>query len=192
MPPKVSFSSKRILDCAFAIVRKDGLAALSTRRIAHELQCSTRPVYGSFKSMEDLQDAVIQQARGFALEFFQKEEKETESPFLSMGLQYYRFSREEPELFRMLYMEGQMGDSFENLGRHFEPLLKRAKLDPRLSGLSEARLKRLGADSWIYTHGLVALVHVLRPQNAEQIVRARLSEMGRMFLELGSDPRKDA
>jgi AcrR family transcriptional regulator len=192
MPPKVSFSSEKILNCAFDIVRKNGLAALSTRRIAHELQCSTRPVYGSFKSMEALQDAVIEKAKEFALAFFQEQEKETESPFLTMGLQYYRFSQEEPELFKMLYMEGKMGGSFDNLGHHFAPLLERMKLDPRLAGLSETRLKELGTDSWIYAHGLVSLIHAFKPHNAEQIVKTRLSEIGRMFLELGPDSQQEA
>jgi AcrR family transcriptional regulator len=192
MPPKVSFSSEKILDSAFAIVRKDGLSALTARRIANELKCSTRPVYGSFRSMEALQDAVIEKAREFALVFFQEEEKEAESPFLTMGLQYYRFSQEEPELFKMLYMDGKMGGSFDNLGHHFAPLLERVKLDPRLAGLSETRLKELGTDSWIYTHGLVSLVHAFKPHNAEKIVKTRLSEIGRMFLELGPDSRKDA
>jgi AcrR family transcriptional regulator len=192
MPPKVSFSSEKILDCALAIVRKDGLDALSARRIANEMQCSTRPVYGSFRSMAALQDAVIHKAREFALEFFLKEETETESLFLGMGMQYYRFSHEEPKLFKMLYIEGKMGGSFDNMGQHFAPLLQRMKLDPRLSRLSEARLKKLGVDSWIYTHGLIALVHALQPPDAEQIVRTRLSEMGLMFLELGQGPRKEA
>jgi AcrR family transcriptional regulator len=192
MPPKVSFSSEKILDSAFAIVRKDGLGALTARRIANELKCSTRPVYGSFRSMEALQDAVIEKAREFALKFFQEEEKERESPFLTMGLQYYRFSEEEPELFKMLYMDGKMGGSFDRLGHHFAPLLERMKLDPRLAGLDETRLRELGTDSWIYAHGLVSLIHAFKPRNAEKIVKTRLSEIGRMFLELGPDSRKDA
>jgi AcrR family transcriptional regulator len=183
MPPRVSFGRERILDCAFAIVRAHGLDALSARRIANELQCSTRPVYGAFASMATLGDAVIHKAREFALEFFLDEEKETESPFLRLGLQYYRFSREEPELFKMLYMEGRMGGSFLDPGQHFAPLLERMKDDPRLAGLSQERLKRLGVNTWVYTHGLIALVHAFQPTDAEQIVRACLSDVGRILLE---------
>jgi AcrR family transcriptional regulator len=191
MPPRVSFGNDRILDCAFAIVRKDGLGGLSARRIANELECSTRPVYGAFTSMAALQGAVVHKAKEFALQFFLKGEKETESLFLDMGLRYYRFSQEEPELFKMLYMEGRMGGSFENPGQHFAPLLARMKDDPRLAGLSQERLKRLGVNTWVYTHGLIALVHAFQPHDTEQIVRARLSEMGRILLEWEQGHRKE-
>jgi AcrR family transcriptional regulator len=183
MPPKMSFTKERILDCAFDIIRKDGLGALSARRIAQELKCSTRPVYGTFVSMAALQAAVIQKAREFALNFFLVERQDSDTPFLSLGLRYFQFSQEERSLFTLLYMEGKMGGSFENLGRHFAPLLDRMKTDPCISGLSEVALKRLGTNSWIYTHGLIALIHAFKPDDAEELIRKFISQMGLVLCE---------
>jgi AcrR family transcriptional regulator len=144
MPPKVSFSRERILQQAFEIVRSDGLDVLSAREIGHRLQCSTRPVYTAFQSMNALQEAVIQKAREYALGYFLQDSEETDSPFLSLGLRYFRLSQEERELFKLLYLEGRIGITFEKMGEYFSPLLDRMKKDPRLHGLSEACLKRMG------------------------------------------------
>jgi AcrR family transcriptional regulator len=183
MPPKMSFTKERILDCAFDIIRKDGLGALSARRIAQELKCSTRPVYATFVSMAALQEAAIQKAREFALNYFLKAGKDSDSPFLNLGLKYFQFSQEERSLFTLLYMEGKMGGSFENLGRHFGPLLDRMKTDPRISGFSEAALKRLGTNTWIYTHGLIALIHAFQSDDAEELIRKLISQMGLVLCE---------
>jgi AcrR family transcriptional regulator len=187
MPPKVSFTGEKVLDCAFTIVRKDGLRSLSARRIADELQCSTRPIYAAFASMAALNEAVIEKAREFALNYFMEGGKEADSPFLASGLKYFQFSREEPELFKMLYIEGKMGGDFDNPGRHFAPLLEQVKNDRFLAGISEGSLKRLGTNTWIYTHGLIALIHAFQPANAEQIVLSYLNQIGNMLLDWERD-----
>jgi AcrR family transcriptional regulator len=187
MPPKVSFTREKVLDCAFDIVRKDGLNALSARRIAEELQCSTRPVYATFGSMKALQESTIQRARDYAVDYFLRDAEDTDSPFLALGLRYFRFSQEERELFKLLYMEGKMGGTFGKMGEHFSPLLDRMKEDYRLYGLSEADLKQIGTDSWIYTHGLITLIYAIQPERPEELITVYLRRMGRMLMGWGHD-----
>jgi AcrR family transcriptional regulator len=181
MPPKVSFSRERILEQAFEIVRNRGLDALSAREIGHRLHSSTRPVYTAFQSMKALQEAVIQKAREYAVNYFLQGTEEIGSPFLSLGLQYFRFSQVEQELFKLLYLERRAG-TFERMGEHLSPLLERMRRDPRLQGLSEASLKRMGINSWIYTHGLIALIYADAPHNAEELVRTHISQMGNILI----------
>jgi AcrR family transcriptional regulator len=187
LPPKTSFTKERIVECGFEIVRREGLGALSARRIAGELGCSTRPVYGSFRSMKELEAAVLEKARDYALSYFAREAEGTNSPFLGLGLRYFRFSREEPELFRLLYMEGGMGDTFGSMTRRFSPLLEKIRQEPGLGDLSEAELRQMGTDSWIYTHGLVAMIYALKPEDAEELVGTRLRRFGLMLMREGRE-----
>jgi AcrR family transcriptional regulator len=181
LPPKVSFSREKILQQAFEIVRKDGLT-LSARKIAQHLHCSTRPVYTAFNSMKALQEAVIQKAREYALSYFFQDTEDTDSPFLSLGLRYFRFAQEERELFKLLFLEGKIGITFDKMGQYFYPLLDRMKQDPRLRGLSESSLKRMGMNSWIYTHGLIALIYAVPPQKAEELIRTYITQMGGILI----------
>ena len=182
MPPKVSFTREKVLQQAFEIVRKDGLDTLSARKIAQHLHCSTRPVYNVFQSMKTLKEAVIQKAREYALSYFLQDTEDDDSPFLSLGLQYFRFSQVERELFKLLFLEGKIGITFEKMGQYFYPLLDRMKQDPRLQGLSEVSLKRIGMNSWIYTHGLIALIYAVPPQNAEELIRTYMSQIGNILI----------
>jgi AcrR family transcriptional regulator len=182
MPPKVSFTREKVLQQAFEIVRKDGLDALSARRIAQHLHSSTRPVYIAFQSMKTLKEAVIQKAREYALSYFLQDTEDDDSPFLNLGLQYFRFSQMERKLFKLLFLEGKIGITFEKMGQYFYPLLDRMKQDPRLQGLSEVSLKRIGMNSWIYTHGLIALIYAVPPQNAEELIRTYMSQIGNILI----------
>ncbi len=182
MPPKVSFAREKVLQQAFEIVRKDGLDALSARKIAQHLHSSTRPVYIAFQSMKALKEAVIQKAREYALSYFLQDTVDDDSPFLNLGLQYFRFSQVERELFKLLFLEGKIGITFEKMGEYFYPLLDRMKQDPRLQGLSEFSLKRIGMNSWIYTHGLIALIYAVPSPNAEELIRTYMSQIGNILI----------
>jgi hypothetical protein len=67
MPTKIVFIPEIILAQAFEIVRQKGLDTLSARRIARELGCSTQPTYKSYRSMLELQKAVIEKPRHMRL-----------------------------------------------------------------------------------------------------------------------------
>jgi AcrR family transcriptional regulator len=182
MPPQVNFSKEQILNEAFEIVRKEGLSALSARRIAQNLKCSTHPIYRAFQSMKELETAVIEKAKEYAITYLLQGD-DTQEPFLNIGLQYFRFAQEEKELFKLLYLSGRISGNFENMGTLFEFLLDRMKEDSHLQGLSDASLKRIGTNMWIYTHGLITLTYGASLENAEEFVRNCLHQMGRAVIE---------
>ena len=182
MPPQVNFSKEQILNEAFEIVRKEGLEVLSARRIVQNLKCSTHPIYRAFQSMKELETAVIEKAKEYAITYLLRGDN-TQEPFLNIGLQYFRFAQEEKELFKLLYLSGRVGGSFENMGYPFEFFLDRMKQDPHLQGLGDASLKRIGTNMWIYTHGLITLTYGTSLENAEEFVHDCLFQMGRTVVE---------
>jgi AcrR family transcriptional regulator len=182
MPPQMKFTRDVILQQAFEIVRKEGLEALSTRRIAQELECSTRPVYNASPSMQELQEATIVRAWEYALSYFTLEIDAAE-PFLSFGLRYFHFAQEEPQLFKLLFLDGRIGIDLEAPGRPFSALLAKLSGDPYLQGLPEDSLKRIGTDMWIYVHGLTTLAYRMHLENADEFIRERLLLMGQTIVE---------
>ncbi|MFC1863624.1 TetR/AcrR family transcriptional regulator [Thermodesulfobacteriota bacterium] len=187
MPPKINFRKEKIIQIAFEILRKEGLGALSARKIAMNLKCSTRPVYTAFRSMTELQDAVIEKARQYAMKYFQQNNDCTGSLFLNMGIQYFRFAREEKELFKLLFLDGKMGMNLEKMGHPFLPLIDQMKKDDRLQDISEESLKRIGLNMWIYTHGLVSLSYNEPSEHAEEFVMEYLMKIGKNMIEWKND-----
>ncbi|HET9911253.1 MAG TPA: hypothetical protein VFQ13_05140 [Anaerolineales bacterium] len=183
MPPQIRFTPEIILTQAFEIVRQEGLEALSARRVANELGCSTQPVYDAYTSMQELEEAVIEKSKKYALDYFQSQEPDPTSPFLSLGLRYFHFSQEEKVLFKLLFLNGLIGISLENIGSPFRSLLGKLNTDPRLQGLPEESLKRLGTNLWIYLHGLTALVYEDPPARAGIFIKKQLMQMGKILME---------
>jgi AcrR family transcriptional regulator len=63
-PPPAALSPERILAAAQALVAADGLAALSTRRLAQHLGCEAMSIYHHFPSKHHLLDAMVDAAIG--------------------------------------------------------------------------------------------------------------------------------
>jgi len=193
MPPPINFSKETILNEAFEIVRKEGVAGLTARRIARNLNCSTQPVYSAYASMQELRQAVLKKAREFAVHYL-LQCPDDHSPFLAIGMQYFRFAQEEPEMFKWLFLSPQAADDDQDV---FAPplLLERMKLDEHLSNLDEPTLKRLFSNMWIYTHGLATLAQSSARTHSEAFARERLLQMGEILiiweqlLLKGLDPR---
>ena len=182
MPPQVSFPKKVILNEAFEIVRKEGLQALTARKIAQNLKSSTQPIYRAFRSMKDLEIAVIEKAKEYAVNYL-LEEGETQWPFFNMGLRYLRFAKEEKELFTLLYLSGRITFDFEHLSYPFNLFLERMKQDPSLQGLNDRSLQRLTRNMWIFTHGMTTLFSADSAQYSDDFMHACLRQMGKIVIE---------
>ena len=58
MPPKAKFSKEEIVTTALAMVKQQGIEALTARSLAKELGSSARPIFTVFASMEEVQAEV--------------------------------------------------------------------------------------------------------------------------------------
>ncbi len=194
MPPPTNFSQETILNEAFEIVRREGVTGLTARRIARNLNCSTQPVYSAYASMQELRQAVLRKAEEYAVNYLLKCPDDS-SPFLSIGMQYFRFAQEESELFKWLFWSPQSADDDQDV---FVPplLLERMKFDENVSSLDEVTLKRLFSNMWIYTHGLATLAQSSSRVYSEAFAHERLLQMGEILIiweqlqQGGIDPRQ--
>ena len=103
MPPKVRFRKEEIVSAAVAIVRKEGVDALTARAVAARLGGSTQPIFTCFSTMEEVRAEVCL----FAKELYKQyliAGLEQDIPFLGVGKQYIRFAREERELYKVIFL----------------------------------------------------------------------------------------
>jgi len=154
MPPKQHYTREDILDAALALVREEGLPGLSVRKIAEALGCSTAPVYTYCKDMEEVREAVMEKALELLMEYTDR--AYTGDAFLNVGVGLLVYARENPVLYRELFLNGSR---FSHMLRKFN--------DSRIITLqNESHGVYLGPDKVkaiydklaVFTHGLAAMV----------------------------------
>jgi len=170
MPPSEKVSAADIVKAAVVVIEKEGIEALTARRVASELEVSTAPVYRNFESMDALAAAAMKSAREQLLGYTAG--RYTERPFLNMGTGIALFAKEHPRLYQALFLET---DRFEEVVSGFlEALTENMKLDARFANLERKRREQLLNIMWTYTHGLASLIAVglAREASKEAIIRS--------------------
>ncbi len=117
MPPKVKFQKEEIVQAATSITRRSGIEAVTAREVAGELGVSTRPIFTWFDTIEQLKEEVYIQAKDCYRSYIQRG-LAGPVPFLGVGQQYVRFAKEEPELYKLLFLtkpNGAAGGAMEAL-----------------------------------------------------------------------------
>lgn len=103
MPPKVKFQKDEIVTAALNVARRDGIDAVTAREVARELGVSVGPIFTWFDTMDELKTQVYERARERYRAAIIRGLDEP-LPFLGLWHQYIRFAREEPELYKLLYL----------------------------------------------------------------------------------------
>lgn len=158
MPPKAKFTEEEIIEAALGIVRTDGIDCLTARTLGAKLGSSARPIFTVFTSMEEVQQAVVEAAKGLYLEYVERGLAE-EPAFKGVGTQYIRFAMEEPKLFHLLFMKEQekipdLAGVLPAIDDSYERILASVQGG---YGMDREPAQRLYQHLWIYTHGIATL-----------------------------------
>ena len=155
MPPTVRFTRDAVLHAACQLMRREGMEALNARAIAKELGGSTQPIFRLFTNMEDLRRELnLYVARQFQAHA-EADMAQSDSPFIQLCTTYLLYGRDEPELFKLLFMrdrvsEGQYSDQ-TNFDLVFNIIKKETPLD------DETAL-RFFERTWLFIHGLAVCI----------------------------------
>lgn len=157
MARKLRYDREAVLDGAFALVRREGLEALNARALAHELGCSTQPIFRAFSSMDELRDAVVDCAMACYTSQIEHSASLDPRPYKGTGLAYIRFATEEPQLFRMLFMcdrrtETNHADKQDTSMTYVLDTIQAA------TGYDRETAQLFHHLIWIFTHGLAVMV----------------------------------
>lgn len=155
MPPTVRFTRDAVLHAACQLMRREGMEALNARAIAKELGGSTQPIFRLFTNMEALhRELILYVARQFQAHA-EADMAQSDSPYIQLCTTYLLYGRDEPELFKLLFMrdrvsEGQYSDQ-TNFDLVFNIIKKETPLD------DETAL-RFFERTWLFIHGLAVCI----------------------------------
>lgn len=178
MPPTAKFTKEEIIEAALNIVKTNGFEALTSRALGTRLGSSARPIFTVFKSMDEVQQAVIESAKTLYKEYVDKGLR-WEHPFKGVGTQYILFSINEPKLFQLLFMTEQpqipdLSGVLPLIEESYEEILLSIQND---YGINELLATKLYHHLWIYTHGFATLC-------ATKMCRFTSEEISNMITEV--------
>ena len=155
MAPKNKFMREEMVEAALRVVRGKGIDGLTAKTLADELGTSTQPVFTAFGSMDTLKREVYAAAvrvyDGYANAGLQEK-----IPFFGVGMQYIRFAREEPELYRLLFLTRTQEYSAMKSMAHLQELVRPTLMNIYRITAEEADV--YFRDLWFVVHSLATLI----------------------------------
>lgn len=158
-----------ILAAAQAIVLKDGLASVTLRRVAEEVEYSPGAIYLYFKNRDEIVRELGRRGVESLVKFLQRSEgtEKPEDRLMAMALDYVRYAAEHAETYRLIFMldpdtadaifqhdDGKSGagsKAFEILVESFTQLRDSRKRYASLNPVDAAEI------FWTSLHGIASL-----------------------------------
>ena len=183
MPPKIQFSRDDVLAAAFRITRQQGLEAVNARAVAKALGCSTQPLFRAFHSMEEIRAEMLRMAGDVYAANLSRCGELSPKPYLGSGLAYLQFAREDPQLFRLMFMRDREKDGTQ---QQADPTLDFVlSLVMQSTGLTREQAWQFHLHLWVYVHGLATMIAThfvtLPPEEAERMLSRQYHAMRRLF-----------
>ncbi|MBQ7678310.1 MAG: TetR/AcrR family transcriptional regulator [Butyrivibrio sp.] len=153
MSRKATITQEEIVGAAFKITRKEGFAAITSRRLAAVAGCSTQPIFRIYDNMDALRLDVFQKTASFYEAYYREFEKKHDTPFVDLGLAYIGFAQKNPWLFRLLFIDegGENRGSMYDLVNGEDENVVREVERARNKGVENA--EHLFMKMWIFIHG---------------------------------------
>lgn len=157
MPPVTKHTKERIIEVSYNIMKEEGIEAINARRIAKELKSSVQPIFSNFENMDDLKNQLYEKAINEFYEFITKQNNNNIPPYKQIGINYIKFAKEEPILFKTLFMQEKQLDitGFVNMHKNFS-LIK--KIISNTTKLSDDEVKSFHIKMWLFVHGIATLI----------------------------------
>ena len=157
MAPKNKFTKEEMVAAALQVVRTKGIEGLTAKTMADALGTSTQPIFTAFGSMDTVRQEVCAAAVR-VYDGYVNAGLHEKIPFFGVGMQYIRFAREEPELYRFLFLTRALDQEHSAMQSmwHLQALVR-----PTLT-----RVYRISADEadlyfrdlWFVVHSLSTLI----------------------------------
>lgn len=157
MAPKNKFTREETVNAALGVVRAKSVDGLTAKSVAEALGVSTRPIFSYFDTMDELK-AEVRLAAEAVLRTYLETGLREEVPFFGFGMAYIRFAREEPHLYRLIFLqaspEGESGavKAMEQVRGIVCPLLE------RIYRITAQEAECYFSAMWLIVHSLATLI----------------------------------
>lgn len=155
MPDRRKIQKEDIIQESVSIVAKEGINALNARKIAKKLGCSTQPLFYIYENMDDLKKDVMNEiVKIFDIEVLKSETGQLE--YKDIGINYIRFAKEEPELFKIMFNRKINEGAFDfiDLTGSAKTILETIS---KQTGMSNEDAKQFHLRMWLYVNGIASL-----------------------------------
>lgn len=169
MAPRNKYTRAEMVEAAVRVVREKGIDALTAKALASELGVSTQPVFTCFHTIDEAKREVHTAAE-HVYDSYVQEGLHTELPFFGVGMQYIRFAKEEPQLYRLLFLTTfeDGNNSFAETLHHSQDLVRNSLMENYHMDAQTA--DRYYRDMWLVVHSLATLIVTDRcPYSIEEI-----------------------
>lgn len=154
MPAKKQITRENILKNALEIVKESGIEALNMRTLAKRCNCSTQPIYLSFKGTDELKEAINNEITKLFETCIEREMASGKYvQYKAVGMGYIKFAKEEKELFKYLMMSNHKEDkSWMKLSYDVSTKIIRENY-----GLYQGGAEKLHTEMWVFVHGIASM-----------------------------------
>jgi AcrR family transcriptional regulator len=171
VPAKKRITRESIIAAAVEIVRCSGINSLNTYTLTEKLNCSTQPIYLSFKNMSELKEEVVLSAGDIYSKFLKDEVSCGKYPaYKAYGMGYIKFAAEESGLFSLLFMNSDKVKNDQCLDEIYALIMNNSGLD-----LEHAKLFHL--ENWIFVHGIATMIVSKSFEFSEELISKMISDV---------------
>lgn len=147
-----------LLEGAFELLKENGKNGISARVLSARCGCSTQPIFRLYSGMEELYEDLFKMSIDFFSDFYKKAPKNSDTPFVDLGMTYIRFAGLYPNVFRYIFLDdNKSGKSMYELvnGGSEEFVMHEIS---RLKGMSSEESGVMFMKMWIFIHGIACMV----------------------------------
>lgn len=176
MPPKTKIPKEMIIKTAYELTKATGIESVTAKSIAKQLNCSIQPVYWVFDTMDNLRNAVMNEAIKEYNDYLLTEIPNL-SKYQAAGWNYIRFAKEQPHLFKLLFMTERQSNTpigESNIDENKEYLLSLIQSD---YGLNEKQANDFYVKLWLFSHGIATMI-------VTKTVSLNDKEIGKMLMDV--------
>lgn len=155
MPPKCKFTKEQITAAALETAKEKGMSGVTAREVARRLDSSSKVIFGLFENMNELMQSVIAAAEKEYRRYIEEDMKSgIYPPYKASGMAYIRFAKEEPELFKLLFMRDRTEESDDAGFGNYDDIIE---IIMSANGFSREKAELLHLEMWIFTHGIATM-----------------------------------
>ena len=187
MSKPTKITKEIILEKALEIIRTQGIEKVSNREIAKKLNSSIRPIYYQFKNSEELYNELLMKMETYFYSFLLDNAVEDIPKYKQIGINYIKFAKEEPNIFKALFMKKNnlVVENFIGQIKEFKEIEKFVKVS---TNLKNEEIKSFHVKMWIFTHGLATLIASNTINFNDQQIRDLLSHEFQALMLLEENP----
>lgn len=156
MARKVTITREAIQKAAFELLQQEGKENVTARKLAAKANCSTQPIFRIYNNMEELEADLFECAVEYFEAYYVLFPKENEIPFVNLGLAYICFAKDNRNLFRLLFMDGDRhGRTVYELLNGKDGYVDREQERAKEYGCMDS--EEMFMKMWIFIHGTAVL-----------------------------------